>query len=128
MSRRERPIDPRDGSGEDEARETLDWHGKPTWAQAPMTTMGALMEAAPGEEPQRSREELAALKETIAEAIDNLPGYEREVFEGLFIEKATYRALADRLGVGVATIDRMKQRAIALLQDELGDKVAEWLR
>lgn len=126
--RRERPIDPRDGSGEDEARETLDWHGKPTWAAPPMTAVGSLMEAAPHEEPVRSREEFEQLKELLGEAIDNLPGYEREVFEGLHIEKATYRELAERLDVGVATVDRMNKRAIALLRVELESEVTEWLR
>jgi len=93
-----------------------------------MTALGALMEAAPHEEPTRSREEYAELRELLGAAVDDLPGYEREVFEGLFIERATYRELAERLDVGVATIDRMKKRAIALLRIELGDKVEAWLK
>jgi RNA polymerase sigma factor (sigma-70 family) len=125
--RRERPINPLAGGGEDDARETLDWHGKATWAPVPMTALAALMETAPGEEPTRSTEEYADLRETLGEAIDGLPGYEREVFEAVFIERATYREIALRPGVGVATVDRMKRRAVNMLRLQLEGEVAEWL-
>ena len=125
--RRERPINPLAGGGEDDARETLDWHGKAAWAPVPMTAAAALMETAPGEEPTRSTEEYAELREILGEAIDNLPSYEREVFEAVVIERATYREIALRLGVGVATVDRMKKRAVNMLQLQLEDEVAEWL-
>lgn len=125
--RRERPINPLAGGGEDEKRETLDWHGKATWAPVPMTALAALMETAPGEEPQRSTEEYAALRELLGAAIDDLPSYEREVFEAVVIERATYREIALRLGVGVATVDRMKTRAVNLLRLQLEGEVSEWL-
>lgn len=129
MSRFERPINPLAGGGEDDARETLDWHGKATWAPIPMTALAALMETAPGEVPTRSTEEYADLRETLGAAIDDLPAYEREVFEGVFIERATYRELSVRLGVGVATIDRMKTRAVNILRLQLeGEVSSEWLK
>lgn len=125
--RRERPINPLAGGGEHDPRETLDWHGRATWAPIPMTALAALMETAPGEVPIRSREELAGLRELLGAAIDGLPGYEREVFESVVIERATYREIADRLGVGVATVDRMKKKAVSLLQEQLEGDVAQWL-
>lgn len=100
----------------------------PTWRGAPATVVSALMEAAPHEEVRRSREELAAVGDLIAEAIDGLPPLERDVFNALNIERATYREVADRNNVGVATVDRIKERAVHLLRTALDGKVDEWVK
>ena len=125
--RTERPINPMVGHT-DEAHETLDWYGKRVWTAAPSTPVEALMEAPPHVDPVRSREEYADLRETLGAAIDALPPRERECFEAVVIERATYRQIADRLGVGVATVDRLKSRAIVMLREQLGEDCAQWLR
>lgn len=125
---RERSVDPRDPINGEDARETLDWHGKATWGPVPMTALAALMETAPGDQPTRSLEEYAALREVLGEAIDSLPLLEREVFEAVVIERASYRELADRFVCGTTTIYRIKESACAKLRTQLEGEVAEWLK
>ena len=98
-----------------------------TWAPPPSTAIEALMEAAPHQVVRQSREEQAELSDLLVDAIDSLPWAERTVFDGLFVERATYRELAARLDVGLATVDRIKERAVSMLRTTLDGKVDEWL-
>jgi len=120
---RERPINPQEKVFDGEFLDDY----PAVFPRRPSTAMEALLEAPIHREPERSREDYDVLRETLGAAIDGLPEDERTVFEGIFMERATFRVLAERLDVGVATIDRLKERALALLQAELDGKVDEWL-
>lgn len=62
------------------------------------TPMQALMEAAPGEEPEPSIAELIGLRDVLADAMDQLTEEEREIVNATVIEQASLRELDYRWG------------------------------
>ena len=57
----------------------------------------------------------------ILDAIENLPGDEREAFDLVRIQEMTQPEAAEVLGVGVRTVQRRLNRALLLLAEALPD-------
>lgn len=114
MSRREIPVSP---------LEDPDWDGfQMAWVEdphRPETDIQALMEAAPFQEPERSKRERLALRDTLADAIDSLEPIEQWIFEATVIERRSYRQVARDIGYSKSSIHRIRDRAIRKLQEIL---------
>lgn len=72
----------------------------------PATIMQALMEAAPGDEPLTSLEEVQPLREAVAECLALTDPHTRFVMEAVHSERLSFRQLADRLGVSKSQAHR----------------------
>lgn len=55
-------------------------------------------------------------KELMAEAVDRLPDQQREVINGLFYERASYRAMAARMGVRLHEVEKLRRDALDSLR------------
>lgn len=60
-----------------------------------------------------------ALRESLKEAVDELPEMQRLIVEGLFWEQVPRRALARRLGISRATVTTLLQKALETLNENL---------
>ena len=77
----------------------------------------ALMECAPGNEPDQSIEELAPLREIIVDVLqDTLNEREQWIFDALFTRRMSLRQLGRELA--------LSKTHIARLRDEIRDKLA----
>lgn len=87
------------------------------------------MRCAPFEDPQPSRAEMLALRETIADAIDTLPERQRWIFNACVIERRAIRAVADDLSLTKSYVHRLLHEARAKLAMRLGEhpQVQEYL-
>lgn len=56
----------------------------------------------------------------VADAVDSLSPKQREVINGLWYERASYRTIASRLGVDARTVQRIHAKAIEDLDSLLG--------
>jgi RNA polymerase sigma factor (sigma-70 family) len=83
--------------------------------------MAALMEAGPHQQVLRSREEVAHVRDTLADAIDGLPDDLRFVFERLIIERISMQECATLMNTSKTTVHRYKEEAIKRLQVMLQD-------
>jgi DNA-directed RNA polymerase specialized sigma subunit len=86
------------------------------WATASqtraLTAMQALMECAPGDEPDASVEELAPLREIIADAMqETLTEREAWIFDALFSRRMSLRKLAAELALSKTHIARIRDEA-----------------
>ena len=87
----------------------------------PSNEYEALMECAPYQEPETHAEQLLALREVLADAIDSLPEREREVFDGVFLRRETLSRLGERLGYSKMHVSRIRDKATSLLRERLAD-------
>lgn len=85
----------------------------------PDTIVQALMQCAPGDVPETSKEELAALRPILVDAIDALPDRDRYIFDRLIIERVSLRALSKQLGLSKTHLQRERVRITRVLQQEL---------
>jgi RNA polymerase sigma-70 factor (ECF subfamily) len=71
--------------------------------------------------PPDSDSGLSSEGQRILEAIDSLPGEEREAFDLVKIQGLTHAEAGEVLGVSVRTVKRRVSRSLRLLTDRLGD-------
>jgi RNA polymerase sigma-70 factor (ECF subfamily) len=71
--------------------------------------------------PQSSASQLSPNTRRILEAIETLPGEEREAFDLVRIQGMTQPEAAEVLGVSVKTVQRRLNRSLMLLTEKLGD-------
>jgi RNA polymerase sigma factor (sigma-70 family) len=104
----------------------LDYDATPNWqghleTRRPINEFQALMECAPGDVPETHADQYLAIREVLADAIDELPEREREVFDGVFVRRETLQELGDRLGYSRMHISRIRDKATAFLRERLSD-------
>lgn len=85
----------------------------------PETPIQALMECAPGDEPELSKLELVAVGEALAEAIDALADRDRFIFDCLVIERMSLRALGRLMSLSKTHVHRERNRILAELRSAL---------
>jgi len=89
---------------------------------------GALEDLLPSLEPGPEGEMIREmLLERVEEALDDLPGEQREVFIAHELEGASFKELAERWGVSVNTLLSRKRYAVLALREQLQDAYNEWL-
>jgi RNA polymerase sigma factor (sigma-70 family) len=71
--------------------------------------------------PETSRSPMPTTTRRILDAIEGLPGDEREVFELLRIQGVSYTETADLLGISESTVHRRLNRGLVLLEESLAD-------
>jgi RNA polymerase sigma-70 factor (ECF subfamily) len=71
--------------------------------------------------PTDSDSGLSSEGRRILEAIESLPGAEREAFDLVKIQGMTYAEAGELLGVSVRTVKRWVSRSLRVLTDQLGD-------
>lgn len=111
MSRREIPWD----YTRNEARGTTVAHNRP------YTHIEALMQCAPGQEPDLSQSELLYLRDILQDAIEQLTDDERLVFDACTSSRRSLRNIAAELGWSKSGIAVIRDRAITKLQTALID-------
>jgi len=82
----------------------------------PQTAMEALMQAAPGDEPEESMEEVQPLREVVAMCIDMLGDQDKFVINAINSERVTLQELGDRLGVSRMHASRLRDAAFDRLR------------
>jgi len=82
----------------------------------PQTEIQALMEAAPGEEPVESLEEIQPLREAVADCLDQLDAQDKFVIDALNSERVSLQELGDRLGVSRMHASRLRDAAFGRLR------------
>ena len=87
----------------------------------PVTSLQALMEAAPHDEPERSQEEDRALKELLADAIDRLPERLGWVFHAHHYRGLSFAQLGREIGMSKTHAHWLYQSAIIELRIDLED-------
>lgn len=92
-----------------------------TNSNIPINDYQALMEAAPGDEPRETAESLAELRDLLVAVIEMLPPLEQRIIEALFIEQLSLRECAARFARSKTTIARIRDDALATMQDLLTD-------
>lgn len=90
----------------------------------PFTPLEALMQAAPGEEPELSQLELLGLRDVLADALDELTPRERRLIEARVIEGRSLRSLERELGWRKSHMQRVERRVLAKLAKRLADHPA----
>ena len=81
----------------------------------PETPLQALMEAAPGDTPERSREEIQEIREAVADCLAVVSDKDRFIIEAKDIEGLSYRKLAVRLGCSKSQAEREHKEAYTRL-------------
>lgn len=101
-----RPAEPLDAQTWPEAtvRET-------SFTRRPETAIQALLEAAPGETPEVSLEEITPIREAVAAAVERLEPRLRYVIEAIHIERLSYQQLADRMAISKTHAFRLARDA-----------------
>lgn len=85
----------------------------------PSSDMEALMETAPGEEPEPSADELLELREAVADAIQSLPIKHRKTIHLLMYEGLSLREAGELLGYSDVHIMRIRNAAYDKLKQAL---------
>lgn len=93
-------------------------------AHRPDTPIEALMQCAPGEEPDLSKMELLAFRDVLADAIDRLDLRHKWVFEQNVIHRVPVRTLGHMMGLGKTYVWLLKNEALAMLKADLKDNPA----
>lgn len=86
----------------------------------PVNAMAALMECAPGHEPDNSRDELLEQREALNDALDALDARSRFIFDAIVVERRSVREVGRRLSLSKSHIHRMHARSCAALARSVG--------
>jgi len=97
---------------------------EPQSERRPWSPLQALMEAAPFDEPEVSQLERLALRDVLADALDDLPPRDRRFVEARIIERRSYRSLENELGWKKSHMQRHEQRLMRRLAAALEDHPA----
>lgn len=110
----------------------------PLYRPTPDTPYQALMECAPGTEPETSVAEYLQMRDVLADAIEALPDRDQWIFNALFVEPGervtnpqgfspsdtghkSLRQVAAELGLSKTQVARERDRILGVLQDALVD-------
>lgn len=85
----------------------------------PENEFQALMECAPFEEPDVSRDERLELRDVIVDALDNLTDQEQWIFDSLFVRRLSLRQLATEINMPKTTVARWRDRLLQRLREKL---------
>lgn len=86
----------------------------------PQNPIEALMQCAPFQDPDTSRDELAHLRDIIQDAIDDaLDDRERWVFDGLYSRRASSREVGRELSLSKSHVLNIRDRALLKLRTRL---------
>lgn len=112
--------------GDEAGEQWIPWEGRLRPDQTmrvdvPMTRAQALMESAPGEEPEVSHEDLADLRELLVDALDKLSPRDQYLVNAFVIRGLSVRRVASELGLAKSHVHRMKRRVMQALRNSLGD-------
>jgi RNA polymerase sigma factor (sigma-70 family) len=94
---------------------------EPRQTMKPFTPMEALQCAAPGDVVEESTLESLALRDILADALDELDPRERRLVEARVIEKRSYRSLERELGWRKSHMQRTYKRLLAQLAESLAE-------
>lgn len=87
----------------------------------PLTSMQALMEAAPHEDVEDAFTDTLDLRERLAAAVDALPQRQRWIFEAHHYRGLSFRQIARELSISKTTADRVYREALATMRERLLD-------
>lgn len=92
--------------------------------EEPENPLQALMQARPGHEPAKSKEEQLDLAEAVSRAVESLEPQDRFIVEAINYERITYIELGERLGISNVHAWRLKNDAYkkltkVLIQDPI---------
>jgi len=98
---------------------SVDLVGKfsPIHATLPDNPLEALMQTAPGDDPEMSMEELQPFREAVADCLDKLNAQDRWVIDSLNSERISLQELGDRLGVTKTQAWRLRNKAYENLKE-----------
>jgi predicted DNA-binding protein (UPF0251 family) len=85
-------------------------------ARRPSTELEAIMQAKPGEDPQRSLEEAAELRDAVQAALLKLSAHDQRLIEGYDYEGLSYVELGERMGVQKSQAERLHKLALKRLR------------
>ena len=110
--RKESPYDPLLPNGSGRRRHTSAFHRA-------FSPIEALMSCPPAEDPEESVLEQIALREALADALDNLEEDDRWIFDMLIVVRLSLRFVGRVVGVPKTTLARRRDRIVADLQEQL---------
>lgn len=112
----------RDYDGQVPFGRTGKWEETIAVERRPETPLQALMETIPGDEPDSSQIELLALRDLLADTLEEvLTDSELYVFNALVVERLSVRQLEKRISIPKSTIHRYHQQALKKLREALAD-------
>jgi RNA polymerase sigma factor (sigma-70 family) len=82
----------------------------------PATALAALMECAPGQDPDLSLEELSPLRDILADAVDGLSERDRWIVDSLVTARLSLRQVAEQLSLSKTQVARLRDEALAKLR------------
>jgi len=85
----------------------------------PATAWEALMQCAPGEEPDTAQDDLYPLREIIQDCIEFLTEREQYIFNAIVVERLSYRALSQRMNLSKSQVHRIQLANIQQLRSML---------
>lgn len=90
----------------------------------------ALMQCAPGEEPDTPRDELLPLRDILQDAIDKLTDREQWIFDALFTRRLSLRQLGAELNLSFGHVRRLRDEITEKLQSILieNEEIRSYLR
>jgi len=94
---------------------------EPVAERRPFTPIEALMSTVPKEEPELSQLELLALRDILADALDELDDRDKRLVEAKVIECRSYRSLEQELGWQKSYMDRRFKVLLKRLAERLQD-------
>ena len=112
--RKESPYDPLLPDGSGRRRHTSAFHRA-------FSPIEALMSCPPSEDPEESVLEQIALREALADALDNLEEDDRWIFDMLIVVRLSLRFVGLVIGMPKTTVARRRDRIIADLRQRLLD-------
>jgi len=110
--RKESPYNPLLPDGSGRRRHTSAFHRA-------FSPIEALMSCPPAEDPEESVLEQIALREALADALDNLEEDDRWIFDMLIVVRLSLRFVGRVVGVPKTTLARRRDRIVADLQRQL---------
>jgi len=110
--RKESPYDPLLPDGSGRRRHTSAFHRA-------FSPIEALMSCPPAEDPVESVLEQIALREALADALDNLEEDDRWIFDMLIVVRLSLRFVGRVVGLPKTTLARRRDTIVAGLQEQL---------
>ena len=110
--RKESPYNPLLPDGSGRRRHTSAFHRA-------FSPIEALMSCPPAEDPEESVLEQIALREALADALDNLEEDDRWIFDMLIVVRLSLRFVGRVVGLPKTTLARRRDTIVAGLQEQL---------
>lgn len=98
---------------------SADWEDQARRHRPPTTFLEALMQTAPGDEPQATLEDSAELRHAVQDCVACLDGHDQELVHAAFWQNQPFRAIEQQTGLPKSTAHRHTQRALERLRSLL---------